>query len=49
MCKRKTQNIFFNRWYKMQKIKNALQALCNAMANIILFCLVVLAWLLCFL
>ena len=49
MCKRKTQNTFFNRWYKMQKIKNALQALCNAMANIILFCLVVLAWLLCFL
>ena len=49
MCKRKTQNTFFNRWQKMAKIKNALQALCNAMANIILFGLVVLAWLLCFL
>ena len=49
MCKRKTQNTFFNRRYKMAKIKNALQALCNAMANIILFGLVVLAWLLCFL
>lgn len=48
MCKRKTQNTFFNRWYKMQKIKNALSAVSGVVQNIVLFTLVVLAWLLCF-
>ena len=48
MCKRKTQNTFFNRWCKMQKIKNALSAVSSAIQNIVLFALVVLAWLLCF-
>ena len=48
MCKRKTQNTFFNRWYKMQKIKNALSVASTVMQNIVLFALVVFAWLLCF-
>lgn len=49
MCKRKTQNTFFNRWYKMQKIKNALSAVSSVVQNIVLFALVASAWLLCFL
>lgn len=48
MCKRKTQNTFFNRWYKMQKIKNALSAVSGVVQNIVLFALVAFAWLLCF-
>lgn len=49
MCKRKTQNTFFNRWHKMQKIKNALLAVSGVVQNIVLFALVAFAWLLCFL
>ena len=49
MCKRKTQNIFFNRWCKMQKLKNALSVASSVIQNIVLFALVAFAWLLCFL
>ena len=48
MCKRKTQNTFFNRWCKMKKIKNALLAVSSIVQSIVLFALVVFAWLLCF-